>query len=80
MMDWLRFGLVAALIAAALLVARGIAAADWKLLLLILLLWIGSPISSHLVARLEVMTDEELAHHLTVEKPGKKEDTGNDNP
>ena len=48
-------------------VAMGLRPACWKLLLLVLLLWMGSPISSHLLARLEVMTDEELSHHLTVE-------------
>lgn len=39
-----------------------------KLLLLLVFLWIGSPIASHLVSRLEVSTDETAAEHL------KKED------
>ena len=39
-----------------------------KLLLLLLFLWIGSPIASHLVSRLEVSTDESAA------EDGKEED------
>ena len=58
-------GVLLTVLAAA--VAMGLRPACWKLLLLVLLLWMGSPISSHLLARLEVMTDEELSHHLTVE-------------
>ena len=115
-MEWIRFALVAALIAGALVlvllaltgvfrfrfvlnrmhaaalldtsavllvtldvfVAHGLAAADWKLLLLVLVLWVGSPISSHMLARLEVMTDEDLSHHLTVEGAEKEAD-GDDN-
>ena len=59
-------------------------AAAWKmasmtlLLLLVMVLWIGSPISSHMLARLEVMTDKDLAHHLTVEGT-EEEATGDDN-
>ena len=115
-MEWIRFALVAVLIAAALVltllalvgvfrfrfvlnrmhsaslldtcvvllgslavaVAHGLSAANWKLLLLIMVLWIGSPISSHMLARLEVMTDKDLAHHLTVEDGGE-EAVGDDN-
>ena len=39
-----------------------------KLLLVILFLWFASPVSSHLIARLEVSTDEELEEHCEVEK------------
>ena len=56
------------LLSAAVVIARGFAAADWKLLLILLLLWLGSPISSHMLSLLEVRTDGELAEHLTVEK------------
>lgn len=38
-----------------------------KLLLLLLFLWIGSPIASHLVSRLEVSTDETAAEHVKEE-------------
>ena len=56
------------LLTAAVIIARGFSAADWKLLLILLLLWIGSPISSHMLAQLEVMTDNELEEHLIVEE------------
>lgn len=59
------------LVTAAVFVAHGLHVADWKLLLLLLLLWIGSPISAHMLARLEIMTDEELTQHLTVEQSDK---------
>ena len=65
------FGMV--LVTAAILVEQGLRTADWKLLLIVALLWIGSPISSHLLARLEVMTDDELSRHLTVEDEGGPE-------
>ena len=41
-----------------------------KLALIVVFLWLASPVSSHLIARLEVVTNEELAQHcqLPVEK------------
>lgn len=38
-----------------------------KLALIIVLQWIGSPIASHMVGRLEAETDAELEEHLTSE-------------
>ena len=38
-----------------------------KLLLLLLFLWIGSPLTSHLLARLEVETDPEAEDHYRKE-------------
>lgn len=38
-----------------------------KLLLLQVFLWIGSPIASHLVSRLEISTDETAADHVKEE-------------
>lgn len=38
-----------------------------KLLLLLVFLWIGSPIASHLVSRLELSTDPEAKEHLKEE-------------
>ena len=38
-----------------------------KLLLLLLFLWIGSPIASHLVSRMEVSTDETASEHMKEE-------------
>ena len=34
-----------------------------KMALIILFLWLASPVSSHLIARLEVVTNEHLAEH-----------------
>lgn len=38
----------------------------WKLLLVLVFLWIGSPISSHLVSRLEVTTDKTAPEHMKI--------------
>ncbi len=45
-----------------------------KLLLTLVLLWIGSPISSHLVGRMEVSTDSHLVDHVKLKKFRKKEE------
>ena len=39
-----------------------------KLFLIILFLWCSSPVSSHLVSRLEAGTNEHLEEHLEVEE------------
>ena len=39
-----------------------------KLFLIILFLWCSSPVSSHLVSRLEAGTNEDLEEHLEVEE------------
>lgn len=39
-----------------------------KMLLVIVFLWCASPVSSHLIARLEVTTDEELGSFCEVEE------------
>lgn len=39
-----------------------------KMFLVILFLWLASPVSSHLVGRLEVTTDEELEKYCDIEK------------
>lgn len=47
-----------------------------KLLLIILFLWLSSPTSSHLIARLEMTTDEEPEKHyrrLEIQDAGKAE-------
>ena len=38
-----------------------------KLVCILLILWVGSPIASHLVGRLEIMTDEDLKRHMEME-------------
>lgn len=49
-----------------------------KLVIILTLLWIGSPISSHLVGRMEVSTDSELVDHVKLKKFRKKEETPHD--
>lgn len=51
-----------------LIVFSGLNFTSLKMLLIILFLWFASPVSSHLVARLVVATDEELEEHCEVEK------------
>ena len=46
-----------------LIVMSGISFTSLKLLLVIIFLWFSSPASSHLIARLEVATDEEQEKH-----------------
>ena len=38
----------------------------WKLLAIIVVLWIGSPLASHLVARTELLTDPEAQSHVEI--------------
>ena len=58
-------GLLLAL--ASLIVAKGISFLSLKYVLVLVLLWIASPVSSHLIARMEVRTAVDLKDHLTVE-------------
>lgn len=46
-----------------LIVMKGFCFTSLKLLLVIVFLWFSSPVSSHLIARLEVATDEEPQKH-----------------
>lgn len=39
-----------------------------KLLLVVAILWITSPVSSHLIARLEISTNEHLDEHMEVKR------------
>ena len=57
---------------AALMLAAKAPAYLWKLLFLVLFLWIGTPIASHLVARLELRTDETALAHM--EHPDETEE------
>ena len=57
-----------------LIVMRGFSFTSLKLLLVIIFLWFSSPVSSHLIARLEVTTDEEPEKHykqLAVKENGE---------
>lgn len=68
-----------------LIVMKGFSFTSLKLMLVIVFLWFSSPVSSHLIARLEVTTDEEPQKHykqlvedekggMTVSVPREKED------
>lgn len=68
-----------------LIVMKGFCFTSLKLLLVIVFLWFSSPVSSHLIARLEVATDEEPQKHyktlqadenggMTVVTPREKEE------
>ena len=47
-------------------VAYGISFATVKVLLIVLLIWVASPVSGHLIARLEVTTDKHLSEECEV--------------
>lgn len=52
-----------------------------KLFLVIVFLWFSSPVSSHLIARLEVTTDEEKEKHyreITLKEPEEKKESRKD--
>ncbi len=49
-----------------------------KLVVILAVLWLGSPISSHLVSRLEISTDKTLAAHMRIGK--KKEQKQEEEP
>ena len=51
-----------------LIIINGFCMASLKLLLIILFLWFASPVSSHLIARLEVVTDEHIDEECEVTK------------
>lgn len=51
-----------------LMIINGIDFTSMKMLLVVLFLWCASPVSSHLIARLEVSTNEHLEEKMEVEK------------
>lgn len=60
-----------------LMVMSGFTFTSLKLFLVILFLWFSSPTSSHLIARLEVTTDEEEEKHykrITLSKKAKEKE------
>lgn len=59
------------LIISSLIIAFGFSAVSLKLCLVIIFLWITSPVASHLLGRMEVMADEDLEKHVDIEE--KKE-------
>lgn len=57
-----------------LIVMNGLNFTSLKMFLVILFLWFSSPVSSHLIARLEVTTDEEKEKHYKNKSLDEKED------
>lgn len=53
-----------------LIVMEGFTFISFKLALVIVFLWLASPVSSHLIARLEVTTNENIEEHCEVEDNG----------
>ena len=51
-----------------LMVATGSLSYIPKLLAALVVLWVGSPIASHLVSRMEIATDETAPQHIKVEE------------
>ena len=66
-----------------LMIMRGFSMDSLKLLLVILFFWMASPVSGHMISRLEAMTNRELGeihviHAEASKKPEKKEERGRD--
>ena len=49
-----------------LIVISGFTFSSLKLLLVILMLWLSSPVSSHLIGRLEITTNEDISKEMEV--------------
>lgn len=56
-----------------LILIRGFSMDSWKLLFIILFFWMASPVSSHMISRLEAMTDEHLGEIKILHKEKKEE-------
>lgn len=59
---------------AGLMILSGLNFTSLKMLLVIVFLWFASPVASHLIARLEVVTDEDLMEFCEVDGPEGEED------
>ena len=51
-----------------LMLLNGLNVNSLKMALVVVFLWLASPVSSHLISRLEVVTNEELAEHCQLPK------------
>lgn len=63
-----------------LVVLRGISMDSLKLILVIAFFWIASPVSGHMISRLEAMTDEDLGQLQVIHHNKEKKDSGRENP
>ena len=61
-----------------LILMRGFSMDSLKLFLVVLFFWIASPVSGHMISRLEVMTDQELGEVALIhrEEQNKEPDSG----
>lgn len=57
-----------------LIIFCGFSYTSLKLLLVVLFLWFASPVSSHLIARLEVTTNEKVREHCEILKNNEIEE------
>lgn len=57
-----------------LILIRGFSMDSLKLFLVILFFWIASPVSGHMISRLEAMTDEHLGEIQVIDKTKKKKE------
>lgn len=57
-----------------LIIISGVNFTSLKLLLVIVFLWFASPVASHLIARLEAMTDEDLPDFCQIDDLEREED------
>lgn len=56
-----------------LILIRGFSMASLKLLLVIVFFWVASPVSGHMISRLEAMTDEHLGEIKIIHKERRKQ-------
>lgn len=62
---------------AGLMIIRGFSLDSLKLFLVILFFWMASPVSGHMISRLEAMTDEDLGEIQIIDRMGReKEEEG----
>ena len=54
---------------AGLVVARGFQIVSLKMVIVVLFLWLTSPVSSHLIGRLEMTVNDHLDQEMTVQDP-----------
>lgn len=54
------------LMAGGVIVAQGLTVASLKMLIVIAILWLSSPVSSHLIGRLEITINDRLEKDMTV--------------
>lgn len=59
-----------------LMIIRGFSLDSLKLLLVILFFWIASPVSGHMISRLEAMTNEHLGEILVIDKINDRQTEG----